>query len=136
MAILRKVNTKILWPYPLLLGFFSLSSIFYPVLQVNEKMNVELSEINILYASFLVVEWFLNYKEIIQFFVPKCLKGTTKLYFTHYSCLVIILLNTGLCRSEFSVVSFRKLVFRLSVLSVFFVLRQMFWTKTLKYVLS
>ena len=53
-------------------------------------------------------------------------KGATKLYFTHYSCVIIILFNTDLCRSTFSAISFRKLVFRLSVLSVFFVSSQMF----------
>ena len=35
-------------------------------------------------------------------------KGATKLYFTHYSCVVIILLNTGLCRSAFSTISLRN----------------------------
>ena len=64
------------------------------------------------------------------------IKGDTKLYFTHYSCVVIILFNTGLCRSAFSTISFRKLVVYLSVLPVFFALSQMFWTKILKYVLS
>ena len=39
------------------------------------------------------------------------LKGATKSYFTHYSCVVIVLFNTALCRSVFSTVSFRKLVF-------------------------
>ena len=54
------------------------------------------------------------------------LKGATKSYFTHYSCVIIILFNTGLCRSIFSTISFGKLVFRFSVLSaVFFVLNQM-----------
>ena len=37
-------------------------------------------------------------------------KGTTKLYFTHYSCVVIVLFNTGWF--AFSTISFRKLVFR------------------------
>ena len=46
------------------------------------------------------------------------IKGATKSYFTHYSCVVIVLLNTTLCRSAFSTDSFRKLVFRLSVLSL------------------
>ena len=41
-----------------------------------------------------------------------------KSYFTHYSCVVIILFNTALCRSAFSTVSFTKLVFRLPVLSL------------------
>ena len=44
--------------------------------------------------------------------------------------------NTALCRSAFSAASFGKLVFRFSVLSVFFVLNEMFWIKTLKYVIS
>ena len=51
-------------------------------------------------------------------------KGGTKLYLTHYSCVVLILFNTGLCWSAFSRISFRKLVFRFSVFSVFFVLSQ------------
>ena len=34
-----------------------------------------------------------------------------KSYFTHYSIVVFILLNTGLCKSAFSTNSFRKLVF-------------------------
>ena len=46
--------------------------------------------------------------------------GATKPYFRRYSYVVTILFNTGLCRSAFSTVSFGKLVFRLSVLSVFF----------------
>ena len=36
---------------------------------------------------------------------------STKLYFTHYSCAVIILFNTGLYKSAFSIYSFGKLVF-------------------------
>ena len=44
----------------------------------------------------------------------------------HYSYVVIILFNTGLYSSAFSRISFGELVFRLSVLSVFFVLNQMF----------
>ena len=39
------------------------------------------------------------------------IKGATKLYFTHYSCTVIILFNTGLYKSAFSIYSFGKLVF-------------------------
>ena len=38
-------------------------------------------------------------------------KGATKLYFTHYSCVVIILFNMGLYKSVFSMDSFGKLVF-------------------------
>ena len=62
-------------------------------------------------------------------------KGATKSYFMHYSCKAIVLFNTALYRSTFSTVSCRKLVFCLSVLSVFFVLNQMILIKTLKYVL-
>ena len=39
------------------------------------------------------------------------LKGAKELYFTYYSCVVIILLNTGLYKSAFSTNSFRKLIF-------------------------
>ena len=39
--------------------------------------------------------------------------------FTHYSCVVIILFNTGLYKSVFSTYSFGKLFFCLSVLFVF-----------------
>ena len=39
------------------------------------------------------------------------IKGATKSYFTHYSCVVIVFFNTALCRLAFSTVSFRKLVF-------------------------
>ena len=46
------------------------------------------------------------------------LKGAKKLYFTYYSCVVIILLNTGLYKSAFSTNSFRKLIFCLSALFV------------------
>ena len=64
------------------------------------------------------------------------------MYFTHYSCVVIISFITGLWRSAYSAystystISFWKVVFCLSVLSVFFVLNQIFSIKTLKYVLS
>ena len=46
-------------------------------------------------------------------------KGATKLYFTRYSWLVIILFNTGLDKSAFFTYSFGKLVFRLRAFSVF-----------------
>ena len=52
-------------------------------------------------------------------------KGATKSYFTHYSCVVIVFFNTDLCRSAFSTVSFRKLVFLCFL-----------WIKTLKYASS
>ena len=46
-------------------------------------------------------------------------KGATKSYYTQYSCVVIVLFNTALCRSVFSTVSFRKLVFFLSFCAFF-----------------
>ena len=61
------------------------------------------------------------------------LKKLWNCIFMHYSCVVIVLFNMVLCGSVFSMVSFGKLFFRLSV---FFVLNQMFWIKTLKYALS
>ena len=38
-------------------------------------------------------------------------KGALNMYFTHYSCAVIILLNTGLYKSAFSTCSLRKPTF-------------------------
>ena len=46
-------------------------------------------------------------------------KGARKSFFMHYSCVVIILFNTGLHKSVFSTYSFGKLVFCLSALFVF-----------------
>ena len=46
-------------------------------------------------------------------------KGATKLHFTHYSCEVILLFNTGLFWSAFSTYFFGKLVFRLPMFDVF-----------------
>ena len=46
------------------------------------------------------------------------LKGATKSYFTHFSCVVIVFFNTALCRSAFSTVYFRKLVFNFSMHSL------------------
>ena len=50
-------------------------------------------------------------------------KGVTKLYFTRYSCVVIILLIVGLRKSPFFICSFGKLVF-LSLCALFSVLFQ------------
>ena len=41
----------------------------------------------------------------------KLFKGATKLYFMHYSCVVIILFNTDLYKSEFVTYFFRKTSF-------------------------
>ena len=46
------------------------------------------------------------------------LKGATKSYFTHYCFVVIVLFNIAYVGLHFSTSSFRKLVFRLSVLSL------------------
>ena len=40
--------------------------------------------------------------------MSKTLKGASKLYFTHYSCAVFIMFNTGLYRSAFSTYLFEK----------------------------
>ena len=39
------------------------------------------------------------------------IKGATKLYFIHYSCMVFILLITDLCKSVFSTYPFQKTSF-------------------------
>ena len=49
-----------------------------------------------------------------------CIKRAAKSYFMHYPYVVIILFNTDFCRSAFLTISFGKLIFHLSVLSVFF----------------
>ena len=46
-------------------------------------------------------------------------KGASKFYFAHYSCVVIIVFNTGLYKSAFSLYFSRKLVLRLCMFSVF-----------------
>ena len=46
-------------------------------------------------------------------------KGATKLFFTHYSCVVIIFSSTGISKSAFSTYYFGILVFYLSVFCVF-----------------
>ena len=67
-----------------------------------------------------------SYWALIKF-SSKVIKGATKSY-TQYSCVVIVLFNTDLCRSAFSTVSFRKLVF--------FVFLCFLWIKTLKFASS
>ena len=46
-------------------------------------------------------------------------KRSSEIYLTHCSCVTIILFNADLCKSVFSSCSFRKLVFCLSLNSVF-----------------
>ena len=43
------------------------------------------------------------------------IKRATKLYFTHYSCVLIILFNKDLDKSAFLTFTYKKLVFHLSV---------------------
>ena len=52
-------------------------------------------------------------------------KGATKLYFTHYSCVIVVLLNTASCRSAFSTVFLENFVFLCFL-----------WSKALKYASS
>ena len=47
------------------------------------------------------------------------LKELMKLYFMHYSCMVIILFTLGLDKSTFSTYNFKNLDFRLSMFCVF-----------------
>ena len=47
------------------------------------------------------------------------IKRATKLYFMHTSCVVIIFFNTELYKFGFSIYPFKKLIFDLSLLSVF-----------------
>ena len=56
----------------------------------------------------------------------KNIKGVTKSYSTHYSCVVIVLFNTALCRSVFSTVSLENYFFVFLCFLCFFVLNQMF----------
>ena len=82
----------------------------------------------------------LFYLLLLLQFCKKDFKGATKSYFTQYFCVVIILFDMGFCRSVFSTICFRKLVFHIPGLSVFFVesnvLNEDIKTAALKYVLS
>ena len=60
------------------------------------------------------------------FLLCTTLKGAAKSYSVYYLCVVIILFNTGFCRSAFSGILFGKLAFCLSTISVLFVLNQIF----------
>ena len=57
------------------------------------------------YQTFLLIHKIKNNAASVYF------KGTTKLCFTHYMCVVIILFNTGLYKSAISTYSFAKLLF-------------------------
>ena len=52
----------------------------------------------------------------LDFWQPKQFKGATKLYFTNYACVVIIMFNTSLYKSVFSADAFGKLTFCFSTL--------------------
>ena len=60
-------------------------------------------------------------------------KGATKLYFTHYLCVVIIFYNIGLYKSGFSPYYFEKLVYHLPMFYVFYVCSE-FSTRYLSHV--
>ena len=68
-----------------------------------ERTSYELEKFNDIYFNYHMMhtEW------RNSFF----LEGATKSYFTHYSFVVFILFNTGVCKSAFSTNSFRKQVF-------------------------
>ena len=61
-----------------------------------------------------------QYKQLGRFF-PGNIKVATKLYFMHYSCLVIILFSTDLYKSIFPTCFSKKNYFYVFRLSVFFV---------------
>ena len=63
-------------------------------------------------------------------------KAATKSRFTCYSCALIILFKRIYEHRHFLPTLFWKLVFRLNVLSMFFVLYQMFWMCCIKCVVS
>ena len=71
----------------------------------------------------------------LLFLLYTTLKGAAKSYSVYYLCVFIILFNTGFCRSAFSGILFGKLAFCLPAISVLFVLNQIFWIETLKYML-
>ena len=56
---------------------------------------------------------------MFEIFTKIFVKEATKLYFTYYSCVVVILFNTSLYKSVFSTYSFEKLVFCLSTAFAF-----------------
>ena len=58
-----------------------------------------------------IVVQMVNLPGFCVFILKSFVKGATKLYFTHQSCVVIILFNKGLCKSVFSTYSFGRLVF-------------------------
>ena len=63
-----------------------------------------------------------SFFDIIFYILKKDkLKKELRSYLTHYSCVVFILFNMGLCRSAFSTMSFEKLISHLTELSMFFV---------------
>ena len=63
-----------------------------------------------------------SFFDIIFYILKKDkLKKELRSYFTHYSCVVFILFNMGLCRSAFSTMSLEKLISHLTELSMFFV---------------
>ena len=72
-----------------------------------DAINFEIS------LSFLIKLFFYMTKNLRQ-----KVKGATKLYFTHYFYVLIILFNMSLHKSAFSNLSFGILVFRPSVFSV------------------
>ena len=84
------------------------------------------SEIKISYYNDFIINLFkVNKKKILGCFEARSdvltanIKRATKLYFMHYSCVVIILFNMDLFKSAFSTYSFKNLAFRLPVFFIF-----------------
>ena len=71
----------------------------------NEALNVFLRIFKIFRAAFFKFFSVILFQQQIDF------KGALNMYFTHYLCAVIILLNTGLYKSAFSTCSLWKPTF-------------------------
>ena len=79
--------------------------------------------INIIYITIIlvkrsdIIKYSSSFISLVITSFPS-IKGAAKSYFTHYLCVVIILLNIGLYKFAVSTYSFGKLDFRLSVFSM------------------
>ena len=93
----------------LFIEYISLSSFLRFLQALAQCGNKDGSKGLVITGKIFIVFWV---KDRVKF----VLKGATRSHFTHFSCVVIVLFDMALCRSAFSTVSFRKLVFRLSAL--------------------
>ena len=122
---LKKLNNKLHFPFShcflwiffiiiISIVFMTRKKIFGCLLHYGTQDEVDLYQ----FCKYLISTTNKEQKKIAFTQKSRELKGATKSYFTHYPCVVIILFNTALFRSAFSMVSIRKLVFGLSALSL------------------